>query len=38
MKWNEIQYYEVTDFSEVDNMYAKIKLANNSVVAFGITK
>lgn len=37
-KWNEIQYYEVNDFSEVDDMYDKIKLDNNSVVAFGITK
>ncbi|MEG0239030.1 hypothetical protein [Anaerorhabdus sp.] len=35
---SDVNFYQVKDFSEVDEMYDKIKIDNHQVVAFGILK
>lgn len=35
---NDVEFFQVKDFSEVDDMYDKVKIEPNHVVAFGIVK
>lgn len=38
LNWKDVDYYEVNDFSEVDDLYETIIIENNCAVGFGIRK